>query len=323
MSTGVYTVYTPPRHPPPPLLGVVGPTASGKTDLALALARLLPVEILVADSRQVYRGMDIGTAKPDAAARAAVPHHLLDLADPDEPVTVAQWVSAARALLPDIAARGRLPLLVGGTGLYVSALVDGHDYESQPWSPEVRAQLAARLEAEGLETLAAELAALAPERAAVTDLRNSRRVVRALERALAGGGDAAPRAAPHAGRVALIGMSRPRDVLYRRIDERARRLFEADGLLEEMTSLLARGFDRDLRPMTGHGYREAAHHLAGEWSLEEAIAVTARRTRQYAKRQLTWFRRDARILWLQAGDRPADDPGIVRDAARVLHAAIS
>jgi tRNA dimethylallyltransferase len=305
-----------------PLLGAVGPTASGKTDLALALARLLPVEILVADSRQVYRGMDIGTAKPDVAARAAVPHHLLDLADPDEPVTVAQWVRSARALLREIAGRGQLPLLVGGTGLYVSALVDGHDYESQAWSPEVRAQLTARLDAEGLEGLAAELAARAPDRAAVTDLRNPRRVVRALERVLAGG-DARPRATPYPGRVALLGISRPRDVLYRRIDERARRLFESDGLLDEVAALLARGFGPELRPMTGHGYREAARHLAGEWSLEEAMAVTARRTRQYAKRQLTWFRRDARILWLQAGDRPADDPRLVAEAARVLRAAIS
>jgi tRNA dimethylallyltransferase len=323
MSTGVYTVYTPPRHPPQPLLGIVGPTASGKTDLALALARELPVEILVADSRQVYRGMDIGTAKPDAAARTAVPHHLLDLADPDQPVSVAQWVRAARAILPEIAARGRLPLVVGGTGLYVSALVDGHDYESQAWSPQIRARLTARLDAEGLDALAAELAALDPKGAEATDLRNPRRVVRALERALAGGSGAGPRATPYAGRVALVGISRPRDVLYRRIDERARRLFEADGLLEEVAALLAGGFGPELTPMTGHGYREAVHHLAGEWSIEEAIAVTARRTRQYAKRQLTWFRRDTRILWLQAGDRPADDPRLVVEAARVLRAAIS
>jgi tRNA dimethylallyltransferase len=308
---------------PGPLIGIVGPTASGKTDLALALARALPVEILVADSRQVYRGMDIGTAKPDAAARASVPHHLLDLAGPDEPVTVAQWVRPARTILPEIAARGRLPMLVGGTGLYVSALVDGHDYESQAWSPEMRAQLTARLDAEGLDALAAELAALDPDRAAATDLRNPRRVVRALERALAGGEGAAPRAIPYAGRVALVGLSRPRDVLYRRIDERARRLFETDGLLGEVAALLARGFGPDLRPMTGHGYREAARHLAGEWSIEEAIAVTARRTRQYAKRQLTWFRRDARILWVRVGDRPADDPAVVDEAARVLRAAIS
>ena len=323
MSTGVYTVYTPVRQRPEPLLGIVGPTASGKTELALALASRLPFEVLVADSRQVYRGMDIGTAKPDAAARAAVPHHLLDLAEPDEPFTVAQWVRAARSILPMVAGRGRLPMLVGGTGLYVSALIDGHDYEAQAWSPELRAALTERLDAEGVEPLAAELAALDPEGAGAIDLRNPRRVVRALERAMAGAGHAAPRTTPYPGRVALVGISRPRDVLYRRIDERARRLFEVDGLLGEVAGLLARGFGPELRPMSGHGYREAARHLAGEWSLEEAIALTARRTRQYAKRQLTWFRRDQRILWIQAGDRPADDPRLVQEAARILRAAIS
>jgi tRNA dimethylallyltransferase len=311
------------ERPAPPLIGVVGPTASGKTDLALALAREMPVEILIADSRQVYRGMDVGTAKPDARARAAVPHHLLDLADPDEPFTVAQWVRAARQVLPEVAARGRLPTLVGGTGLYVSAIVDGHDYESQAWSPEVRAELTARLAVEGLDALAAELLARDPERAATIDLRNSRRVLRALERATVGGAAEAWRAAPYPGRVALIGLSRPRDVLYRRIDERARRLFVADGLPDEVSGLMARGFGAHLRPMTGHGYREAARLLAGEWSVDEAIAMTARRTRQYAKRQLTWFRRDARILWIQAGDRPADDRRTVDEASRLLRAALS
>ena len=129
----------------PPLLAIVGPTASGKTDLALAIARSLPVEILVADSRQVYRGMDVGTAKPDAAARAAVPHHLLDLVDPEQTFTVADWVGLARSLLPQIAGRGRLPMVVAGTGLYLTALVDGHDYAGQPCSPEIRERLAAAL----------------------------------------------------------------------------------------------------------------------------------------------------------------------------------
>jgi tRNA dimethylallyltransferase len=311
------------ERPAPPLIGVVGPTASGKTDLALALAREMPIEILVADSRQVYRGMDVGTAKPDARARDAVPHHLLDLADPDEPYTVAQWIRAAREVIPGIAARGGLPTLVGGTGLYVSALVDGHDYESQGWSPEVRAQLTERLAAEGLDVLAAELASRDPKHAATIDLRNPRRVLRALERTLAGGGTEALRATAYPGRVALIGLSRPRDVLYRRIDERARRLFEGDGLPDEVSALIARGFGPGLQPMTGHGYQEAARLLAGEWSIEEAIAMTARRTRQYAKRQLTWFRRDARILWIQAGDRPADDRRIIDEASRLLRAALS
>ncbi|MGH2380405.1 MAG: tRNA (adenosine(37)-N6)-dimethylallyltransferase MiaA [Candidatus Limnocylindria bacterium] len=310
------------RERPPPIIGIVGPTASGKTDLALMLARTWPVEILVADSRQVYRGMDIGTAKPGAGERAAVRHHLLDLADPDEPFTVAQWVERARTLLPQVVERGRMPMLVGGTGLYVAALLDGHDYGSQPWSPEVRARLANELEADGLDALAGRLASLDPDGAAMTDLRNPRRVLRALERAESGRGGATINSSPYGGRVALIGVSRPREVLYRRIDERATRLF-ASGLLDEVRALLDAGYGPELRAMTGHGYAEAVRHLAGEWSLEEAIEATARRTRQYAKRQLSWFRRDPRIMWLGADDRAADDAGVVARADALLRAALS
>ena len=287
---------------PPPLLGIVGPTAAGKSELAMAVARRIPVEILVADSRQVYRGMDVGTAKPDPRARATVPHHLLDLANPDEPFTVAQWVEGARELIPQISGRRRLPLLVGGTGLYVAALVDGHDYAAQAWDPELRARLAGTLEADGLEPLVERLATLAPDVAAAIDRRNPRRVVRAVERAESGG--QRPRRDPYAGLVALIGLERPREVLYRRIDERAEWLF-ANGLLDEVRRLVRAGYGPELRPMTGHGYAEAMRHLAGEWTLEQAIEVTARRTRQYAKRQLTWFRRDSRITWLDAGQLTA------------------
>ena len=304
-----------------PLIGIVGPTASGKTDLALALARRIPVEILVADSRQVYRGMDIGTAKPDAAARAAVRHHLIDLVEPDEPFTVAQWIEAARALIGEVGERGRIPMLVGGTGLYVEALLAGHDYAAQPWSPERRAGLLERLEAEGLEPLAAELIALDPALAASVDLRNPRRVLRALERAQGGG--AAPTRDPYAGRVALLGLSRPASVLAARIDARARALFERDGLLDEVRGLLDAGFGPELSPMTGHGYLEAIRHLAGEWSLEKAISVTARRTRQYAKRQRTWFRREPRIMWLSAGSGAADAPDLVDEAEQLVRAALS
>jgi tRNA dimethylallyltransferase len=307
----------------PPLLAIVGPTASGKTDLALALARQLPLEILVADSRQVYRGMDVGTAKPDAAARAAVPHHLLDLVEPDQAFTVADWVGRARALLPEIAARGRLPMLVGGTGLYISAFVDGHDYAAQGWSPALRRRLTDELEAEGLEPLADRLRAIDPVSAGQVDPRNPRRVLRALERAEAGGGGVAPTMASYRGRVALIGIDRPREELYRRIDERAAWLFVAGGLLDEVRGLLDAGFGPELRPMSGHGYREAARHLAGEWSLEQAIEVTARRTRQYAKRQLTWHRRDTRIAWISPDERPADDPVVVTAAEGLTRAALS
>jgi len=308
-----------PQSPPvaPPLAAIVGPTASGKTDLALALARRIPVEIVVADSRQVYRGMDIGTAKPDAAARATVPHHLVDLVAPDTSFSVANWVDAARTVVPEIAARGRLPLIVAGTGLYLDALVDGFDFASQPWAPETRRRLADELEAEGLPRLANRLATLDPVAAEHTDLRNPRRVLRALERAELGGGASRPSASPYPGRVGVIGVRRPRHILYARIDARAARLF-ADGLLDEVRALVAAGYGPDLGPMSGHGYREAMRVLAGEWPLAAAIDTTARRTRQYAKRQLSWFNRDPRIVWLPAGTREADDPGLVAQAELVL-----
>jgi tRNA dimethylallyltransferase len=301
-----------------PLAAIVGPTASGKSELAMALAQLLDAEILVADSRQVYRGMDLGTAKPSAADRARIPHHLLDLVDPDQPFSVADWTRAAREALGLVAARGHLPLVVGGTGLYVTSLIDGHDYESQSHSPEKRAELAAELEQSGLEPLADRLRQMAPELASVTDLRNPRRVLRALERIeLTPGAVQKGSGTPHDGPLAMIGLARPREVLYRRIDARARGLF-GGGLLDEVRALLARGLDIGLPPMTGHGYGEAARHLVGEWSLEEAIDVTARRTRQYAKRQLTWFRRDARIAWLDAGEQSGDDPELVDAAHRAV-----
>jgi tRNA dimethylallyltransferase len=302
----------------PTIFGIVGPTASGKTELAMAVAAQLPVEIVVADSRQVYRGMDVGTAKPDSAARAAVRHHLVDLVQPDQQFTVARWVAAARELIPEIVRRSRTPLLVGGTGLYLSALLDGHDYAAQAWSPAVRASLAAELEAEGLPPLAERLARQQPALAARTDLRNPRRVLRALERIEVGGGGAATRATPYPGHVVLMGLSRPRDELYRRINDRAAWLFEHGGLLEEVRRLVDAGVGPDLAPMTGHGYREAWRHLSGEWTLDEAIETTARRTRQYAKRQLSWFRRDPRITWLAAGDARGDDPPVVRQALGLL-----
>ena len=305
-----------------PIAAIVGPTSSGKTDLALALARRIPIEILVADSRQVYRGMQIGTATPDAEARAAVPHHLLDLVDPDQPFSVADWAARAHEVLPGIAARGRLPVLVGGSGLYLAALLDGYAFDEGP-ERGMRADLAEQLASEGLEPLVERLKRTDLQAARRIDLHNPRRVTRALERSAARGGGAAP--APIAqrwpGPVVQLGISRPREVLYRRIDERARRLFE-DGLLEEVRALLEAGYDPRRAPLTGHGYGEAARHLSGDWSLDEAVAVTARRTRQYAKRQGTWFRRDPRIVWLDAGDRPGDDPALVDQADRLLRALL-
>jgi tRNA dimethylallyltransferase len=297
----------------------VGPTATGKTDLSLALAGAVPMEILVADSRQVYRGMDIGTAKVGPAARARVPHHLINLVDPDQRFTVADWVELARGLLPDVAARTRLAMVVGGTGLYVTALVDGFNFASQPWSPEKRERLAAELEAEGVQELADRLSRLDPAIAARTDLRNPRRVLRALERAELVG-DAGARTVgldPYPAPLAVLGLVRPWAVLDRRIGERAEQMF-ASGLLDEARALLDRGLDPSLPALTGHGYAEATRVLAGGWSLEQAIESTARRVRRYARRQMSWFRRDRRIVWIDAGDRPADDPALARQGSDLL-----
>jgi tRNA dimethylallyltransferase len=306
--------------PMPPIAAIVGPTGSGKTDLALALARRLPIEILVADSRQVYRGMDIGTAKPDATAQAHVPHHLIDLVGVGEPFSVADWVNRARRLIPEVVGRGRLPLVVGGSGLYLAALLDGYRLESAP-PPGERERLAAELATVGVGALADRLQEVDPQAAGRIDLRNPRRVTRALERsaAIGGGATPAPTVMRWAGPLALLGISRPREVLNRRIDERARWLF-GNGLLDEVRGLLAAGHDPGRAPLTSHGYGEAARLLAGAWSADEALAVTARRTRQYAKRQTTWFRRDPRIVWLAAGDAPGDDPPLVSQAEALLRA---
>jgi tRNA dimethylallyltransferase len=186
-------------------------------------------------------------------------------------------------------------------------VVDGHDLASQPWSPEIRRELAAELETEGLPPLAARLIELDPAAAGRTDLRNPRRVLRALERVMAVG-DAAPlpTAQPWPGRVALLGVTRPRPVLEARIAARSGWMF-ANGLLDEAESLAARGYGLHLPALSGHGYREALAVLDGRMSLEEAVATTARHTRQYAKRQMTWFRRDRRIVWLDAGDGAAEE----------------
>jgi tRNA dimethylallyltransferase len=212
-------------------------------------------------------------------------------------------------------------LLVGGTGLYVEALVEGHRFGTPP-PPELRADLAQRLRREGVEGLAAELVQLDPASAAGIDLRNPRRVVRALER-LAAGAPARPEPGdPYPGRVALVALVRPRDVLARRIEQRARWMFTEGDLLGEVRALRDAGFAAAVGPLAGHGYAEAAAVLDGRMDLEAAIASTARRTRQYAKRQVTWWSRSRRVLALPVGDLPGDDPAVVGRAERLIRAAL-
>jgi tRNA dimethylallyltransferase len=287
----------------PPLIVLAGPTASGKTALSLRLAEELtargtPAEIISADSRQVYRGMDIGTAKVTAAERARVPHHCLDLVEPDQPFSVADFCAAATTALAGIAERGAVALLVGGTGFYLRAVARGLAVDELPWDETVRAEVDAALTRDGLPALVAELRRLAPTRAAEVDLRNPRRVVRAVEIARQRGDEPLPEPRGYGRAVLWLGLEVSPSVLRERIRARARAQFEA-GLVEETRSLLER-FDPSLPSFSGIGYAEARAFIDGRLGWEEAIAEDARRNVLFARRQATWFRREPDVRWFDA-----------------------
>jgi tRNA dimethylallyltransferase len=277
------------------VVAIVGPTASGKSALALRAAERTGAEIVSADSRQVYRGMDIGTAKPTAAERIRVRHHCIDLVDPGEPYDAARYQRDARAALDDIAARGKTAYVVGGTGLYVRALLDGLGLDAAPTDPALRATLEARAAAEGADTLHRELAAIDAAAADRVDPRNARRVVRYLELALLAGRVPGERGATIGG--PRIGLDPPRAWLDARIGARVRSMVDA-GVLDETQRLVERGVDPRLPSMSGHGYVHWAAHLRGELSLEAAIEATTKDVRAYSRRQMTWFRRDGAIRWV-------------------------
>jgi tRNA dimethylallyltransferase len=302
----------------PPLLVLAGPTATGKTGLSISVAVALRdegvhVEIVSADSRQVYRGLDIGTAKVPLAERRGIPHHGLDLADPDEPFTVADFAAHARAALAAIPAGG-LALLVGGTGLYLRAVARGIATEALPHDPAVRARIEADLARDGLDALVERLGHLAPTRAATVDLRNPRRVVRALEIAELAGDVQPPAPLGYAGPVAWLGLDLDRATHRAWIAERARGQFEA-GLIEEARSLRER-YDPSLPAFSAIGYREAWSVIDGTATLEDAIAADARRNVAFAKRQRTWFRAEEGVEWLDAASDPL--PATTAAARRLL-----
>ena len=284
------------------IVAIVGPTASGKSALALRAAERTGGEIVTADSRQVYRGMDIGTAKPTAAERRRVPHHCIDLVDPAEPYDAARYQRDGRAALADIAARGKAAYVVGGTGLYVRALLDGLLLDAAPTDPAVRATLERRAAAEGGGALHRELARIDPGAAARVDPRNERRVVRYLELALLAGRVPQERGAKVECR--RVGLDVPRPWLDERIGARVRQMVD-DGVLEETRRLIDQGVDPRLPSMSGHGYVHWAAHLRGETTLNVAIAATAKDVRAYSRRQMTWFRRDPDIRWV---DPTTTDP---------------
>ena len=281
------------------MIAIVGPTASGKTALAMRVAERLGGEIVSADSRQVYRAMDIGTAKPTAEERARIRHHLIDVADPGERYDVLRYQRDGRAALAEVRARGHVALVVGGTGLYVRALLDGLDLASLPHDPAVRA----RLESEDPATLHDRLRAVDPDAASRVDARNRRRLVRYLEVVTIVGGPVNRVRGPSIAAL-RIGLRPPREILIAAIERRVRVMVEG-GVLDETRALVTRGVDPRLPSMSAHGYVHWAAHLRGEIDLETAIALTARDVRAYSRRQMTWFRRDPAIRWF---DPTVSDP---------------
>jgi tRNA dimethylallyltransferase len=282
---------------PGPVLALVGPTAAGKTALALELAPRLGAEIVSADAMLVYRGMDIGTAKPTAAERARVPHHLVDVVDPAEEFSVARFQPMARAAIDDVLARGRVPLLVGGSGLYFHAVVD--EFTFPPTDPALRRRLEADAAAEGLPALYRRLAARDPAAAARIQPANLRRIVRALEVIeLTGRPFSSFRGAMDEPLsrylLAVIGLDPGGERLRARVAERVAAMAEA-GLLDEVRRLGARPLSRTARQALG--YKELLDALECGGSVADALAEVVTRTRAYARRQLAWFRRDGRIRW--------------------------
>ncbi|HEV8613945.1 MAG TPA: tRNA (adenosine(37)-N6)-dimethylallyltransferase MiaA [Methylomirabilota bacterium] len=284
----------------PPLVVIAGPTGVGKTAAAVALAARLPIEVISADSRQVYRGMDVATGKPTAAERSAVVHHLVDVVDPDERYHAARFAADATAAIDAARRRDRLPVVVGGTGLYLRALLRGLD-PAPPADPEFRRELAGVVAAEGRPALHARLARAAPAMARRLHPNDEVRVVRALELVRAGSpvGEAQTRWREDACAwdVVHVGLTIGREALSRRLAARAAAMVAA-GLLDEVRGLLARGYGRELPAMQSIGYREFARVLAGEIDPAEALRLMQRETVRYAKRQTTWFAREPSIEWI-------------------------
>lgn len=284
------------------LIAIVGPTAVGKSALALAIAEKLPAEIVSADSRQVYRGLDVGTAKPSVDEQRRVPHHVIDVVDPEDDFSVAEFQDRAYLAIDDILHRGRIPLLVGGTGLYIRAVVDGIRLPRVAPDPVLRAELEADAAQHGAAWLHQRLAQVDPVAATRIDPRNVRRVIRALEVIQKSGELFSDGTRPQPRYdVLTIGVTTDRDTLYQRIDERVN-LQIAEGLVEETTHVLARGCPPNRPALGGLGYREIVAYLQGRVNLATAVAQIKFATHRFARQQATWFRRDdPRIHWLMTG----------------------
>lgn len=307
-----------PSWPERGVLVLVGPTAAGKTALALPLAEALGAEIIAADSRQIYQGLDLGTGKPSNAELARVPHHLVSAAPPERVVSAADFAALAGQVLADLTARGRRALVVGGTGLWVRALVDGLTAGAPP-DPEIRAELDKRAQVEGLAALHRELASVDPESAARIPPADRVRILRALEIWRVTGeppSSARKRPAARVRPSLWLGLERPRAVLYARAEARIDQWL-ARGWLEEVKGLLAQGVRTDTPAFRALGYPQLARVARGEWTLDQAETAIKQDTRHYIKRQLTWFRAEPRIRWFDAG---AGEDAFVRGVLEHLSA---
>jgi tRNA dimethylallyltransferase len=307
---------------PAPLVAIVGPTGSGKSALALRLAREFPTEIVNCDSLQLYRYFDIGTAKVPPAEREGVAHHLLDIVDPDQECNAGDYSRRARETIAAITARGRLPVVVGGTGFYLRALLEGL-FEGPARDEGLRTRLAAR-ERRRPGSLHRILSRLDPASARRIHVNDGNKLARALEVCIvsrrpmtemfAGG-----RASLEGYRWRKIGLNPPRQALYARLDERCREMFDR-GLMEEVRSILARGFPASSKPFESHGYRQAIQMLRGEITRAEALTLAQRNTRRYAKRQWTWFLRDREVEWFDGfGDDGLLQEKCVRNVGNFLN----
>ncbi len=286
------------------LIAVVGPTAVGKTALAIHLAQRFDGEIVNADSRQVYLGMDIGTAKPTSAEQQAARHHLIDIRAPDETLSLGEYLPLARQAIIDINRRGKLPILCGGTGQYVWALLEGWQVPQVPPDPAYRAELERRAESEGTAVLWWELNALDPNRAEAIGPHNTRRIIRALEIVHVTGEKiaAAVRSAEPPYQALIIGLTAERSVLYDRIDARFDSMMSA-GLLDEARRLGEDGYTLGTGPLASVGYSQLGAYLAGEITLAEAIERAKTQTHRLVRRQYTWFKlADERVVWLDASE---------------------
>ncbi|MFY9189540.1 MAG: tRNA (adenosine(37)-N6)-dimethylallyltransferase MiaA [bacterium] len=280
-----------------PLLVILGPTAVGKTNIAIKVAHQLNGEIISADSMQVYRHLNIGTAKPSLTEREGVPHHLMDIVDPSENYNVVRFQSKVKQLIPAIVGRGHLPMLVGGTGLYISAVVDNYNFSHDGPNPLLRRQLTARAVKLGSQTLHRELSQVDPAAAEKIQRTDTRRLVRALEVSASGQQFSASKHGPPLYRVVQIGLTRKRTKLYEAVNQRVEQMFDR-GLVEEANWILQLDLPPNLPVLQALGYKEIFPYLQGEVSIDEAKDNLKRQTRRFVKRQLTWFRRDERIIWL-------------------------